>query len=119
MQYPQLLDAHKGIIYLFLAWLFLKLILMIVQPKEIFNQFREKTKIVEMVLGTLILVSGGWLFVLSGNNDEMWLFVKVALAILGIPLAIIGFRRYSIAVVSAAYTLFLYVFWIAKFKGFV
>lgn len=118
MEYPQLLEAHKGIIYLFMAWMILKLMLMIVQPKDKFTQFREKTKVVEMILGTLILVSGIWLFTKSPASDQGWLHVKITLAMLGIPLAIVGFKKYKVALVASAIALFLYVFWIATFKGF-
>ena len=118
MEYPQLLEAHKGIIYLFLAWLTLKLVLMLVQDKEKFTAFRDKTKVVEMVLGTLILVSGVWLFLESPASKQGWLHTKMTLAILGIPVAIIGFKKYKKLLVAISLLLFVYVFIIATAKGY-
>jgi uncharacterized membrane protein SirB2 len=119
MEYPQLLEAHKGIIYLFIAWMTLKLIMMIIQHKEKFTQFRDKTKVIEMILGSLILISGIWLFIKSPAINEGWLHAKITLAMLGIPLAIVGFKKYKVALVASALAIFLYVFWIATFKGFI
>jgi len=117
MDYSQLLAAHKGIIYLFLASITFKVALLIVN-KEKFQVVRDKTKIVEMVLGTLILASGIWLFMKSGATSEAWLHTKILLGILGIPLAIIGFRRKSALLAGGALVIFLYVFYMGISKGF-
>ncbi len=118
MHYTQLLNAHKGIIYLFLGWMIIKTLLMILMEQNKFTSFRSKTKIIEIVLGSLILISGAWLFTLSGNKDEGWLHAKMTIAILAIPLAIVGFRKYKIGLVASSLVLFSYVFWVATFKGF-
>ena len=119
MDYSLLKNAHKGIIYLFLGWMVLKLILMIVQDKNTFNKFRDKTKVVEMILGTLILVSGAWLFIECPVQKQGWLHLKMALAIIGIPIAIIGFKKDKVLLVVVSILMFLYVFWIASVKAFI
>ncbi len=117
MDYAQLLAMHKGIIYLFLASITFKVALLLVNKKT-FQVVRDKTKIVEMILGTLILISGVMLFLKSSATSEAWLHTKIMLGLLGIPLAIIGFRRKSALLAGGALILFIYVFYMGISKGF-
>ena len=118
MDYNALLHAHKGIIYLFLAFITIKVILMLVN-NDLFQVVRAKTKVVDMILGTLVLASGIWLFIESPMTDQAWLHTKITLGILGIPLAIIGFKKKNIPLAVGALVLFVYVFYIGISKGFV
>jgi uncharacterized membrane protein SirB2 len=118
MEYGQLLAAHKGIIYLFLSFISIKVILMIVND-ELFQVIRAKTKVVDMILGVLVLASGIWLFVKSPNSSEAWLHTKITLGILGIPLAIIGFKKKNYILAIGALLVFGYAFYIGISKGFV
>ncbi len=94
MEYSTLMEAHKGIVYLFLISLFIKTILSFVN-QDLFDTVREKTKIVEMVLGTLLILTGGALIFShpGGIMSQGWLHAKLTVVIIGIPLAIIGLKR--------------------------
>ena len=118
MEYGTLLAAHKGIIYLFLTFITLKVLLMIVN-NELFQVVRAKTKVVDMILGTLVLASGVWLFIESPATSQVWLYTKITLGILGIPLAIIGFKKKNIPLAVGALMLFAYAFYIGISKGFI
>ncbi len=117
MHYAQLLNAHKGIIYLFLGWMTIKMLLMVLLNQKKFTDFRTKTRIIEIMLGSLILISGVWIFTLSSNKDEGWLYAKMTIAILSVPLAIVGFRKYKAGLVASSLVLFSYVFWVATYKS--
>lgn len=118
MEYSQLLAAHKGIIYLFLSSITFKVVMMVVN-KEKFKIIRDKTKVVEMVLGTLILASGGWLLAKTPFSSQGWLHVKMTLAIIGIPLAIVGFKKQNVMLAALSLGVFFYVFYMGVSKGFI
>ena len=117
MEYGQLLAAHKGIIYLFLTFITLKVILMIVND-DFFQLVRAKTKVVDMILGTLVLASGVWLFMKSPNASEVWLYTKILLGVLAIPVAIISFKKKNTLLAILSLTIFSYVFFIGISKAF-
>lgn len=119
MEYSTLMEAHKGIVYLFLISLFVKATLSFVN-QDLFDKVREKTKVVEMILGTLLIVTGGALIAMhpGGIMSQPWLHAKLTVVILGIPLAIIGLKRNKKILVIIALVLFVYAYLMAKQKSF-
>ena len=118
MEYSTLVEAHKGIVYLFLISIFIKATLSFVN-QDLFDMVRQKTKVVEMILGTLLIVTGGML--IFSNSDVMkepWLHVKLTIVIIGIPLAIIGLKRNKKILIILSLVLFVYAYLVAKTKSF-
>ena len=118
MEYGQLLAAHKGIIYLFLTFISLKVFLMMVDA-DLFQVLRAKTKLIDVILGVLVLGSGVWLFSKSPMTSEVWLHTKITLGILGIPLAIVGFKKKNTPLALGSLIVFAYVFYIGVSKTFI
>lgn len=116
MNYHTLIKAHEGIIYLFLLIFTIKVLLLIFN-KSAFNKVRAKTKITEMILGTLLLVTGVWLLIMRGGIDPAWLQVKIVLVLVAIPIAIIGLRKANMAMALIALGIFVYVFLVARSKS--
>lgn len=116
MSYSSLMHTHKGIIYLFLAFILIKFILMLVS-KSSFTSFRDKTKMVDMILGTGIIVTGVILIAYRGWNVPEWLWVKFAIFIVATPLAIVGMKKRNVILVLASLLLFVYAFLMAKKKS--
>lgn len=116
MNYHTLIKAHEGIIYLFLLIFTIKVLLLIFN-KSAFDKVRAKTKITEMILGTLLLVTGIWLLIMRGGIDPVWLQVKIALVLIAIPIAIIGLRKANMAMALIALGIFVYVFLVARSKS--
>ena len=83
---------------------------MLLSNEAKFQKFRDKTKIVEMILGTLVLASGFTLFFMNEGDAPTWLYVKIGLVFAGIPIAIIGMKKANKALALLAVLLFLYVF---------
>lgn len=118
MEYSTLIEAHKGIVYLFLISIFVKAILAFVN-QDLFDKVRQKTKVVEMILGTLLIVTGGLLiFSVPEMMKQGWLHVKLTIVIIGIPLAIIGLKRNKKILIIISLLLFVYAYLVAKTKSF-
>src|SRR4051812_6509673 len=105
---------HYTVVILFLAFLAYKTLLLLLDRNEQLDKFREKTKIVDMILGSLILITGGFLlFRLHGGNVESYLIIKIVLVFAAIPLGIIGIKRKKKALAILSVLIFVYVWGIA------
>ena len=114
--YAALKHSHLLIISLFLLNFIFKTYLLL-SNHEKFNDIRNKTKLVEIILGTLVLVSGITLFVYTESYKVMWVNVKMILVIAAIPLGIIGMKKSNKALALLSLLLFLYVFAVAWTKS--
>jgi len=115
MNYYQLMNAHKGIIYLFLLVYTIKVILMFVND-DLFQKVRAKTKVSEMILGTLIIGSGVTLIFMSATV-EAWLIIKITLVLVAIGMAIVGLKKGNKVLAVLALVIFVYCFMIAIKKS--
>ena len=107
------LHTHVLVVVLFLLLYTIKTVLLLLNKKDTLTSLRNKTKVVEMVLGTLILITGGWmLFNYSGIPG--WLIIKVVLVLIAIPLGIIGLKRENKILAVLALLIFLYVYGVAE-----
>jgi len=113
--YTTIVWIHKNIIHFFLLSYIIKTILLFVN-RAAFDRLRAKTKAVEMVLGTLILVSGFYLIFMRDGFHETWLIVKIVIVFAALPLAIIGLKRANNILAVAALILFLYAYVVGKKK---
>jgi cytochrome c553 len=106
-----ILHLHLTVVILFLIFLIFKTILLLANKIELLDKVREKTKVVDIVLGTLILVTGGYLLVVVHNGKvESYLLGKIVLMLIGIPLGIVGIKKKNkvLAVLSVFIFLFIY-----------
>jgi cytochrome c553 len=106
-----ILHLHLTVVILFLVFLIFKTILLLANKTVLLDKIREKTKIVDIILGTLILVTGGYLLaVLHSDHVESYLIGKIVLMLIGIPLGIVGIKKKNkvLAVLSVFIFLFIY-----------
>ncbi len=115
MDFTVLLHAHKGIIYLFLTVYILKVALLFLNL-DFFEKVQKKGKIIEMILGPLIIISGIMLLVQRGQT-ETWLIVKIVLIAVAIPVSIIGLKKVNKGLALLGLALFVYVFLVALHKS--
>jgi len=111
------LHGHVGIVVLFLLLFGYKTFLLLTGKTAQLEVLRNKTKVVEMILGTLILVTGGYLVSIQ-PTVEPWLITKIALVMAGIPLGIIGLKKGNKALALVAFILFILSYGLAEMKGF-
>ena len=110
------LHLHLLIIVLFVLLYLVKVILLLAGKTEALDKLRAKTKIADMILGTLILVTGGYLTAVLPEIPT-YLIVKIVLVIASIPLGIIAMKKSNKAMAVAALLIYIYVFGMAETKS--
>ncbi len=107
------LHTHTLVVGLFLAFYLFKTILLLAGKIDLLDKVRDKTKVVDIVLGTLILVTGGYLISIIGVR-EPWLWVKTVAVTALIPVGIIGMKRHNKALAVLALVGFIYFYGVAE-----
>jgi uncharacterized membrane protein SirB2 len=83
-----ILHLHTTVVVAFLLLFAFKVVLLLANNKSLLTNIRAKTKIADMVLGTLILLTGGYLL-FKGEHPATWAMVKLVLVLLLIPAGIV------------------------------
>ncbi|TAE47437.1 MAG: hypothetical protein EAZ89_17910 [Bacteroidetes bacterium] len=109
--YTGLLHTHRLSVILFLLLYVVKLVLLLAGRKEQLQKVTKITRIPEMVISALFLLTGIGLLVMVAQITVM-LVIKIVLVLASIPIAIIGFRKsnkllasLSVLLIVAAYGL--------------
>src|SRR6478736_3771 len=110
------LHTHVLVVILFLILFIIKAFLLFTNKLATLETVKRKTKVLDMILGTLILVTGGYL-VTQYHGLPTWLLVKILLVLAAIPLAIIGLKKQIKPLVALAVVIFVYVYSIAESKS--
>jgi mono/diheme cytochrome c family protein len=102
MLYYNLLLTHTVAVIAYLLFHTVRVGAMLFTPATRFDVFRNKTRILEMVLSTLFLLSGIYLLVNHASIFNMLFVIKLVLVFGCIPVAIIAFKRHTkwLAIVS-------------------
>lgn len=103
------LHSHITIVTLFLLFLLFKTILLLAGKKELLAKVRTKGKMADPILGTLMLITGGYLLSLY-DTVPTYLWVKAIIVILVIPIGIIAFKKENkiLAVIGLLLTVYIY-----------
>jgi mono/diheme cytochrome c family protein len=88
-----LLHTHTLVVILFLVLYLVKLGLLLFSRKDALDKLTQRTRIPEMVISTLFLLTGIGLMVIAPVRIQPLLIVKILMVLGAIPLAVIGFRR--------------------------
>ncbi len=79
--------------------------------REQFIAYKSKTLLIETICSVLFLIFGFWRFIFlikSGSYAQYhWLDPKITLALIGIPLGIIGFKKENKIMVALSLLFFL------------
>jgi mono/diheme cytochrome c family protein len=91
---------HSISVMLFLLTYVIKTILLFTS-KQMLAKYSHITKIPEMIISVLFLVTGIWLLVIL-DGIKTFHIIKIVLVILSIPLAVIGFKKnkYGLALIA-------------------
>ena len=108
------LHLHTTVDILFLLWYGTKVILLLTGNPNL--EKLRKLKWVDAVLGTLILITGGYLLFNYGH-PPVWLMVKVGLVLAMIPLGIIALNRSNKALAAAVLAGYLYIYGVAETRS--
>lgn len=83
--------VHIYSVFLFLLIYLFKTVFLF-SSQTLLDKFTRAVKVPEMIISTLFLVSGVWLFVILGGIKTFHI-IKLVLVFIAIPLAIIGFKK--------------------------
>lgn len=90
--YKACLHTHYLVVTLFLLIYVVKTVLLLSDKQAALQKFTKMVKIPEMVISVLFLLTGVYLLTqLPVVKPMMW--IKIALVLVSIPLAIIGFKK--------------------------
>ncbi|ADR22658.1 hypothetical protein MATR_34960 [Marivirga tractuosa] len=104
-----MLHTHVLVVTLFLLFLLFKTVLLLINKKELLAKVR-KFKMVEPILGVLMLATGGYLLSLYGSAAPTYLWVKLILVLIIIPIGIVAFKKENKAMAIIALLLTFYIY---------
>jgi mono/diheme cytochrome c family protein len=107
------LHLHITVVVLFMLFFGYKLILLFANKKDTLAIFRQKTKVVDMILGSLILLTGGYLLY-ALQSFESYLIGKLILTLVAIPLGIISMKKENKILGLLTMAIFVYNFGVAE-----
>jgi mono/diheme cytochrome c family protein len=107
-----LTQIHIVVVQLFLLLYLVKTVLLFAN-KEALLKFSKTTKLLEMVVSTLFLVTGIWLFIILGAIKTLHI-VKLVMVFASIPIAIIGFKKMNKALALLSFLLIVGAYGIAE-----
>ncbi|MEY5049202.1 MAG: hypothetical protein RLZZ175_2561 [Bacteroidota bacterium] len=105
--------GHVTIVILFLLFLGYKAYMLLTNDIEKLTAFRNKTKVLDMALGGLIILTGSYLMFIQ-PVIESWLYIKFAVVIAAIPLAIVGFKKSNKVLVTISLLAFIGLYGFAE-----
>ena len=108
-----ILHLHITVVILFMLFFGYKLVLLFANKKATLATFRQKTKVVDMILGCLILLTGGYLLY-ALQSFETYLVAKLILTLAAIPLGIISMKKENKILGLLTMAIFVYNFGVAE-----
>ena len=111
---PSLLLLHLLVVLGFLLFFAAKTGLLLTNRLDQLRQLRARTRVVDSVLGLLILLTGGALLWRYPGNTPGWLWLKLGLVVVLLPLAIAAMRRQHKVGVVLTLLGFIYVYGLAE-----
>lgn len=109
MDYALLLHLHLGFAVVFLLSYTVKSVLFLSGKQEAFLAYKKKTLLVETLFSVGFLVVGFWMLIfrIKTGSYEHWLDPKITLALIGIPLGIVGFKKENKIMVTVSLAFFI------------
>jgi len=108
-----MLHTHYLCVILFTLIYLVKTILLLSDRYELLEGFRKKTKVPEMIVSFGFLATGIYLMTQLPVIPAM-LIVKIALVVLSIPLAVVGFKKKNKVLASFSFFLIIVSFGLAQ-----
>lgn len=95
--YKGILHTHYLVVVLFLLIYVIKTVLLLSNKNDLLAAFTKKVKIAEMIISFLFLGTGVYLATqlpFGGKYDYLF-WIKVAMVLASIPLAVVGFKKHN------------------------
>lgn len=111
-----MLHTHTLAVMLFLVLYLIKTALLVSGMNDALDKFSQKTKVAEIIISTLFLLTGIYLAFNSGQVGS-WLWIKLIAVFSSIPLAIIAFKRKRKPLALLALIFLVYSYGISETKS--
>ncbi|MDH3709431.1 MAG: c-type cytochrome [Cyclobacteriaceae bacterium] len=108
---------HVTVVIVFLLFMIFKTVLLLANKLELLDRIRSKTKVADMILGLLIVVTGIYMMTLK-SGIESYLWIKLILVILAIPLGIVGLKRHKKLLALLSVLIIVYIYGIAEAQSY-
>ena len=112
-----MLHLHKTVVIVFILLLLFKTSLLLANKIDLLDKVRQKTKVLDMIFGTLLLATGIYLLVTLPEGMPSYLVIKLILVFSAIPLGIIGIAKKKKPLALVSVLIFIYVFGIAQTRS--
>ena len=107
-----LVTTHLIVVNLFLLIYLVKTILIFTSVSSL-EKFTKVIRVPEMIISTLFLVTGVWLFVILGAIKTVHI-IKLACVMISIPVAIVGFKKQKKALALLSFLLIVCAYGLAE-----
>ena len=104
---------HVTVVVMLLLFILFKTILLVANRIELLDKIRAKTKVVDIILGILVLSTGIFLTTLK-QSVEPYLWTKIILVLVSIPIGIIGLKSRNKLLAILSVILIIYVYGIGE-----
>ncbi len=108
---------HLTVVIVFLLFMIFKTVLLLANKLDLLDRIRSKTKVADMILGLLIVVTGIYMMTLK-SGIESYLWIKLILVILAIPLGIVGLKRHKKLLALLSVLIIVYIYGIAETQSY-
>ncbi|GAB2544726.1 c-type cytochrome [Rufibacter soli] len=109
--------THILVVVLFLLLLLVKAFLLFFNRHDTLNKVRSSTKMLDVVFGLLIFITGIFLALNYHGQLPNWLLIKVGLVLAAVPVAVVGIKKHNKVLTAVGILLFLYVYGVAETKS--
>jgi mono/diheme cytochrome c family protein len=107
-----LASIHIWSVMLFVVIYLVKTVLLFAN-QSLLDRFTRITKVPEMIVSTVFLISGIWLFVMVGGVKNLQI-IKLVMVFAAIPLAVMGFKRKKKSVALLSFLLIIAAYGLAE-----
>lgn len=107
---------HITVVVLFMVWFAYKAFLLLTGKTAQLDSLRAKFKLVDIILGVLILATGGYLIVKLGH-PPLYMMVKLGLVLALIPMGIVAINKKIKPMAAVVLLGFVYVFIVSQSKS--
>ena len=108
---------HVTAVVFLLLFLLFKTILLLANNTVLLDKIRATTKIVDILLGVVAVGTGVYLLTLK-PAVEYYIWVKILMVLIAIPLGIVGLKRHKKPLAVLSVLLIIYVFGVGETHSF-
>src|SRR6187549_1850301 len=107
-----LVTLHLIAVQLFVLLYLVKLVLLFTSKTKL-DAFSKKIRVPEMMVSTLFLITGLWLFAVLGAIKTLQI-LKLAMVLVSIPLAVAGYKNHNKALAILSFALLVSAYGISE-----